>query len=208
MLTTRPLSRLPGKVANRQTGVVLIITLIVMVAMTLAALSMMRSVDTSNLIAGNLAFQRAATHSGDTGVEAAIAWLEANNTGVMLDSDDPTNGYNASGSNVAQSPTAAQTWDEYWMQSLTARAVKLNGGAADSAGNAVSYVIDRLCNNSGGKTTGAACVASPVVQTATGNGEEAGEPQLSAASLVYYRITVRVAGPKNTVSYVQTFVSL
>ena len=208
MLTTRPLFHLPGKAGNQQAGVVLIIALIVMVAMTLAALSMMRSVDTSNLIAGNLAFQRAATHSGDTGVEAAIAWLEANNTGVTLDSDDPTNGYDASGSNAAQNPTATQTWDEYWMQSLTARAVKLNGGAPDSAGNAVSYVIDRLCNNSGGKTTGAACVASPVVQTATGNGEEAGEPQLSAASLVYYRITVRVAGPKNTVSYVQTFVSL
>lgn len=201
-----------GKVGTppcrRQAGVVLIITLIVMVAMTLAALSMMRSVDTNNLIAGNLAFQRAATHSSDTGVEAAISWLEANNAGATLDNDDPTNGYSANGSSLVQSPAADRTWDDYWMQSLTARAYKLNDGAADSAGNRVSYVIDRLCNNPGGKTTGAACVASPVVQVATGNAEEAGEIQLNAASVVYYRITVRVAGPKNTVSYVQTVVSM
>jgi type IV pilus assembly protein PilX len=128
MLTAR--IPLPGKAGHRQAGVVLIIALIVMVAMTLAALSMMRSVDTNNLIAGNLAFQRAATHSGDTGVEAAIAWLEANNTGVTLNNDDPTNGYDASGSNAAQSPTSAQTWDEYWMQSLTARAVMSLTGCA------------------------------------------------------------------------------
>jgi type IV pilus assembly protein PilX len=208
MLTARHHPPLPRMAGRRQSGVVLIIALIVMVAMTLAALSMMRSVDTNNLIAGNLAFQRAATLSSDTGVEAAITWLETNNSGVTLDNDDATNGYSANGSNAAQAPAVGQTWDEYWMQSLTTRAYQFNGGAADSAGNVISYVIDRLCNNSGGKTTGAACVASPVVQTATGNGEEAGEPQLSAASVVYYRITVRVAGPKNTVSYVQTVVSL
>jgi Tfp pilus assembly protein PilX len=208
MLKTRAPLSLPGNGRGRQAGVVLIITLIVLVAMTLAALSMMRSVDTNNLIAGNLAFQSAATHSGDTGVETAIAWLQANNTGVTLDSDDPTNGYSASGSKLVQSPAAGQTWDDFWMQSLAVRAYKLNGGAADSAGNLVSYVIDRLCNNAGGKTSGASCVASPVVQVATGNAEEAGEIQLNAASVVYYRITVRIAGPKNTVSYVQTVVSM
>lgn len=208
MLNTRRPPSLSGQPGSRQTGIVLIITLIVLVALTMAALAMMRSVDTNTLIAGNLAFQRAATHSSDTGVEAAITWLQANNTGVTLDNDDPTNGYDSSGSNAAQTPAAGQTWDDYWMQSLTARARKLNGGAADSAGNAVSYIIDRLCNNAGGKTTGAACVASPVVQAATGNAEEAGEVQLNAASVVYYRVTVRVAGPKNTVNYVQAIVSM
>ncbi|MET0962629.1 MAG: hypothetical protein ABWY05_07395 [Noviherbaspirillum sp.] len=192
----------------RQAGVVLIITLIVMVAMTLAALAMMRSVDTGNLIAGNLAFQRAATHSADTGVETAVAWLQENNTGTVLDSDDDTNGYASNGSNLAQAPAAGQTWDDHWMQSLATRAYTLNDGAVDAAGNVVSYVIDRLCNEAGGKSTDARCVASPVVQAATGNAEEAGEIQLNAASVVYYRITVRVSGPKNTVSYVQTVVSM
>jgi Tfp pilus assembly protein PilX len=69
-----------------QSGVVLIIALIVLVAMTLAALALVRSVDTNNLIAGNMAFQQAAKHSADAGVEAAATWLKANSTGSVLDS--------------------------------------------------------------------------------------------------------------------------
>lgn len=200
-----PMYKKPAK----QRGVVLIIALIVLVAMTLAGIALMRSVDTSNLIAGNLAFQQAATHSGDTGIETAISWLEtANLDGVTLSNDDTTNGYAANGSDAAQSPIAGQSWDDYWVKTLTARKVDLNGGNADVAGNQVSYVIDRMCNFSGAKTGGASCAASPVVTAATGNAEEAGEIQLNAPSVVYYRITVRIAGPRNTVSYVQAMVSI
>ncbi|MEY4156666.1 MAG: Type fimbrial biosis protein PilX [Pseudomonadota bacterium] len=191
---------------QRQDGVVLIIALIVLVAMTLAAIALTRSSDTNTVIAGNLAFQQSATHSGDTGVETAIAWLNANKAGTTLDNDDATNGYAANGSNPAQSPAVGQSWNDYWVQTLSARPPYTL--PIDSAGNTVSYVIDRLCNNAGAKTGGAACIASPVVTAATGNAEEAGEKQLNAPSVVYYRITVRVAGPRNTVSYVQAVVSM
>ena len=190
---------------REQTGVVLIIALIVLVAMSLAALAMMRSVDTNTVIAGNLAFQQSATHSGDTGVETAIAWLNANKTGTTLDTDDATNGYTANGSDPSKSPIAGQSWNDFWVHSLAGHSYSL---VTDSAGNTVSYVIHRLCNNAGAKTGGAACIASPVVTAATGNAEESGEKQLNAPSVVYYRITVRIAGPRNTVSYVQSVVSM
>jgi Tfp pilus assembly protein PilX len=206
MLIAHHIGPTQGKAHGRQRGVVLIIALIVLVAMTLAALALVRSVDTNNIIAGNLAFQQAATHSGDSGVEAAVTWLQANNTGAGLDSDIASWGYSANGSDPARSPAAGQSWDAYWAQSLTARVKTLSPEA--STGNTVSYVIDRLCNNAGGKTAGAACIASPIVTAATGNAEEAGEIQLNAPSVVYYRITVRIAGPKNTVSYVQAMVSM
>ena len=41
---------------RKQSGVVLFISLIILVAMSLAGIALIRSVDTSNLIAGNLAF--------------------------------------------------------------------------------------------------------------------------------------------------------
>lgn len=190
---------------TRERGVVLAIALVVLVAMTLAALAMMRSVDTNNLIAGNLAFQQSATHSGDAGVEAAITWLESVNGTTTLNNNDTTNAYIANGSTAANSPIAGQSWDDYWNAALGSRQKTL---AEDSAHNTVSYVIDRMCNNVGGKTSGAACIASPVVTAATGNSEESGEVQLTATSVVYYRITVRVQGPRNTVSYIQAMVSL
>ena len=61
-----------------QQGVVLFVSLIILVAMTLAGIALMRSVDTNVLIAGNLAFRQANTMYADTGVEAARAWLTAN----------------------------------------------------------------------------------------------------------------------------------
>ncbi len=59
----------------RQKGVVLLITLIMLVAMTLAAIALMRSVDTSNLVAGNMAFEQSSLNVADLGTEQAITYL-------------------------------------------------------------------------------------------------------------------------------------
>lgn len=206
---------LRGSRTTRQSGVVLIIALVVLVALTLAAVALVRSVDTGNVIAGNLAFQQAATHSADTGIEDAFAWLQdCNNTHVTcaagtldnntLTGTSRTRGYSADG--AGNNPLPGQSWDDYWANSVTTRG--FYSLAQDSAGNTVSYIIDRLCNSTGSNTSGASCTASPSVSTVTGNAEEGGEIQLNAPAVVYYRITVRVAGPRNTVSYVQAVVSM
>jgi Tfp pilus assembly protein PilX len=218
MLAERRLSLQQNRPRARQGGVVLVIALIVLVAMTLAAIAMVRSVDTGNLIAGNMAFQQAAVHSGDSGVETAIGWLEDCNSNTAtcasatLNNDSPSNGYAANGSNGSRNPNAGESWDSYWarvMSSCSASTPNVKCLATQSGtGNMVSYVIDRMCNSAGAKTTGALCVASPMVNAATGNSEEAGEIQLNAPSVVYYRITVRIAGPRNSVSYVQAMVSM
>ena len=54
-----------GALRGAQHGVVLLISLIVLVAMTLAGIAVMRSVDTNVLIAGNLAFRNAALSAAD-----------------------------------------------------------------------------------------------------------------------------------------------
>jgi Tfp pilus assembly protein PilX len=61
--------------AHRQRGVVLFFALIAMVVMMLAAVALIRSVDTSTSVAGNLAFKQSATVSADSGVETALALL-------------------------------------------------------------------------------------------------------------------------------------
>ena len=50
----------------RERGTIIFIALIVLVAMSLAGIALMRSVDTANLIAGNLAFKNAIAFQGDT----------------------------------------------------------------------------------------------------------------------------------------------
>lgn len=192
-----------------QSGVVLIIALIVLVAMTLAALALVRSVDTNNLIAGNLAFQQAAVHSGDTGIETAADWIDKA-ADATLENNVPNSGYVANGSLSTFSPDATThySWDEFWS---AAGGVKASGRVvtapqADEAGNTVSYIIDRLCNTTGVKNKND-CVLSPTSAVGVGNSAGVGSSQFNAPISVYYRITVRVEGPRNTVSYVQSVVS-
>lgn len=212
MLTRNINKDFPNKVIRKQRGVVLIVALVVLVAMTLAAVMLVRSVDTNNLIAGNLAFKQSATRSADAGVEAALGYLTANNAvgSIFLYSDHGQDGYVANGSDPVNSPSVTptvQSWDSYWNTTLIHRTpVAL---AKDPSGNIVSYVIDRLCYNPGAPTSGANCIASPVLSTsAAGNDNVAGKVALNSTAGAYYRITVRVDGPRNTVSYIQAVVSL
>ena len=209
MLKPSPVVR--SAVRRRQSGVVLLVALIMLIAMTLAALALVRSVDTTNLIAGNLSFQQAATHAGDRGVEAAIAWVEKNPG--LLTSNVPTSGYVANGLTAAPSrllketePDKWESWDEYWMRVWAPRPPVVLATDTDT-GTTVAYVIDRLCTHIGSPTGGAICSESPIVGVLPGNAEEAGEKQIAAASQVYYRITARITGPRNTLSYVQAVIS-
>lgn len=197
-------------------GVILVIVLIVLVAMTLAGVALMRSVNTSTLVAGNLAYKQAALRAADLGTESAIAFLKANSSGTALNSDILPSGYIAS----QQEPAAGQSWDDYWRTSLDPHplsrpvAADSNSGnvwtlATDQQGNTVSYVIHRMCKNTGDPAAvGTNCAVTPSAAENVGNSMAAGSVALEHASQIYYRITTRVDGPRNTVSFIQTIIAL
>src|SRR2546422_3750014 len=62
----------------RQGGTILIIALIVLVAMTLAGIATMRSVDTATITAGNIGLRQASVNAADQGIQAGVNWLTAN----------------------------------------------------------------------------------------------------------------------------------
>jgi Tfp pilus assembly protein PilX len=199
-----PIMAISSNKRGAQSGVALLVALIMLIAMTLAGLALMRSVDTSNLIAGNMAFQQAAINSGDAGTETASAWLEANNTGNTLWTSNLPQGYAAN----RQDPSAGQTWDAFWSNVLVP-AGQVITLAQDGAGNTVSYTIQRLCNSSGDPTsTGTDCAVSQTAGTSTGSSKGAGVIALNFSSAIYYRITSRIVGPRNTVSFIQAVVAL
>src|ERR1700730_2031421 len=73
---TRLRSTYPRRVPHqRQDGIVLFIALIVMVAMSLAAIALIRSVDTTNAIVGNLAFRMASILPANASIEQAASAL-------------------------------------------------------------------------------------------------------------------------------------
>lgn len=190
---------------QRQRGVVLMIALIVLVAMTLAGIALVRSVDTSNIIAGNLAFQQAATQAGDTGTEAAVTWLAANTGGTTLQADNFANGYAAARSD----PAAGQTWDAFWTNVLVPAGQVVTLPQDTTTGNTVAYTIQRLCNAVGDPVAvGVDCAVSQTAATTSGSSKGTGFVALQYSNLVYYRITSRVTGPRNSSSFIQAIIAL
>ena len=198
--------------AGSQQGMVLFIALIVLVAMTLAGLALVRSVDTANVIAGNLAFKQSTLQAGDLGVEAAVTALPTIIAG-SVDTD--------------LTPAASSTNPNYWYYASrretdtygvpTQKQAGAAGAAtaidwtqlpiaATTAGNSVRIVIDRLCQGPPPVTD---LLASCFAEAGVGGSgsQKAGASIFTATPTVYYRLTARVTGPRNTVSMVQAILS-
>lgn len=192
-----------GAVRRSQQGVILFVALIVLVAMSLTGIALMRSVDTNVLVAGNLAFRQGATAAADWGVESARTYLKTTlsvNKSAM-DNDNPAASYYSSWQaslDLIGRTTTPFDWSTLGLLVGT-----------DSAGNEVRYVLHRMCEASG-PSTGALsnCVkssagASSGVAGSTKGTVSYGVLALATPPSVYYRVTVRVRGPRNTVSFVQ-----
>lgn len=208
----------------KQRGLVLFFALIALVVLSLAAVALIRSVDTSTLIAGNLAFKQAATTSGDAGVETAIGWLATteaansalnvlNNPAHAFNNDNLPAGYYSSVHDDPADPAYLSLFaDATWSAANSASA------GTDNSGNTIRYVIQRMCRTANSlpstlelppKTN---CLFSGALQDK--NGQNVPLPQEicsgdgcpAAGQAPQVRITARTTGPHNTVSYVQAFV--
>jgi Tfp pilus assembly protein PilX len=186
----------------QQSGMVLFIALIVLVSMTLAAIGMTRSIDTSNLAAGNRAMKQSALNASDEAVEQAIAWLESQ-AGLGTLKDDSTGvGYFSAA--PAQEPkwTSSAAWGS---------AVCAKSCASDAAGNVSYYVIHRMCTQNDVAAGGAnQCAWSGNSSSTDGNSKNVASwnGRFKGGGSIFYRVTARVDGPRNTQSYTQVMVAM
>ena len=199
MTRNKPLRRdkslridLRAPLRRAQQGVVLFIALIVLVAMTMAGIAVMRSVDTNVLIAGNLAFRNAALSAADAGIESARDWLTLQPPGDLINDQLP--GYFANWQDTFNPTTFDWAGDSLLV-------------GTDPNGNEIRYIVHRMCAESAKTVDGTDCfkVATSTSGSSQGTGSYGVTP-LSGSAQPYYRITARVEGPRNTVSYVQAFV--
>jgi hypothetical protein len=214
MMTRRsnPMRRSIPRLRARERGVVLMIALIVLVAMTLAGLGIIRSIDSGTLVAGNIGYRQAAIASTDVAVERAIAWLVANRNNLNL--DNPTAGFYSTRQDnldITGNRTAGGNDGVDWGGSDPAAPAKaFRVGTIDASGSELFYIIHRLCSIPGGMNDpGQDCTTT----TGTGIGSTQGTPSYGTMGLPdqdqpYYRITVRANGIKNTVTYIQAMVTL
>ncbi|MCW5620454.1 MAG: hypothetical protein KIS79_05035 [Burkholderiales bacterium] len=192
----------------------LFIALIVLVAMTLAGIGMVRSIDTGTMVAGNLGFKQASMNSAEAGLQAAHQWLINNAASGGLTNNNYAKGYCSSRPAKEPDWTDPKTWEDLLADNESC-IVALNDGAADATGNAVSYVIHRMCTQPNTPYNGSNDGVVPNQCAKTGGGAAGAGGSMGVGSYafagtpqVYYRITARSQGPRNTASYVQAMVAI
>lgn len=192
-----------------QRGIVVFVALIAVVLMSLAAVGLMRSVHTNTLVVGNIAFRQAAQALSSAAVERAIYDMFApTKTIADLRNHDTNRNYFA----VLQ-----PNQDQHGIPEV------LRGGGMgspppaypagaqvlrdkDASGNDVHvayYVIERMCDNDAlGKDASAIdCEMIPPKQSP--GKETQGKHGIPLPRIPYYRMTVRVDGPGNSVAFSQ-----
>jgi len=177
----------------------MLITLIAMVVLMIGAVAMVRSFDTSSILAGNLAFRRDLTNQGERGIALArTAFI----SGAL--STEPARITNLPSANYSSTKleTNAQGIPILLIKdSLFSSAGMSVADSTDATqGITVRYVVDRQC-----MAQGAADESTCVV--AAGNADPGGSDWLqkpAGESRPVYRVSVRVTGPRNTQAFFQT----
>ncbi len=177
----------------RQRGMIaMIISIVVLICTLLAVVGLMRSVDSSNLIAGAMSFKQGVL------VEAERAYIVAKTNipyGTATEADNAGTGYYAS----VQAADTTRT---------DLPGMLVSGGgvalATGSTGNTVRYVLERLCRTPG-LASKDSCII-PAAYVTGGTNDESASTITPSSAQAAYRLSVRVDGPRNTRSYVQTVI--
>jgi Tfp pilus assembly protein PilV len=234
--TGNPRRRLAVPRRRAQRGVTLLFALLTLVALLLATLALVRSVDTSTVLMGNIGFKQDATVTADQAARQAIGWLAANN--AILNTDSTANGYYASTQELATDGTTVKPPVDVTGQQLASTAnrqlvdwdadtcsaavagtftgcsvLTASATAINNSPNIVRYVVFRMCSLPGdySSTSYTGNCAKPISSSggnATKKGEEhyGDKPIIKGNSGPFYRIVVRVRGARNTTSFTETIV--
>ena len=174
--------------------------------MALTGLAMIRQSSSGLSIAGNLGIRQGAVSGADLGTEAAMSWLKIQLAAPAgaLDSDIAAQAYYSDWGSAADTsrltgdPTLYSTAD--WNNSILVT-------SDDGTGNEVRYIVERLCkfSNLGQSAPTQKCVETTLSDGSDKSGTCDNYPKScpQPPSVVHYRVSTRVKGPRNTVSFIQ-----
>jgi type IV pilus assembly protein PilX len=188
-----------------QRGVVLIFSLIVLLILAIGAVAVLRSVNSSLLSSGNLAFHRDLVNQAEEAVSTVMTEFKTN--GPPLSTSPTTVSLPAANYSATTLPTNAQGVPLALLDNAAFALVATPGlvpAGNDIPGRTsdvtIRYVIDRLCTNLGAASS-PNCVQSTGLPTGgTANRNTAVAPP----SATVYRISVRIDGPRNTQAFLQS----
>jgi type IV pilus assembly protein PilX len=223
---TRP-SGLARARRRAQRGVSLLFSMMTLVALSLTAVALIRSVDTGSTVLGNLSFKQDTLLAADEASREAVAWLDARKVGSTLYSDLlDADGYSArlitnldpTGVRTTDATRAVIDWDRNGCRTVSgawATCIRpLDQPLQLTTGNATvraRWLIQRVCNSTGDPTGATIACAKPLTSTLAADTDKGDKnysnPGLQQVVLAqYFRIIVRATGGRNTSSVTETLV--
>ncbi len=218
VLTTR--SRRPHTliVGSHQRGVVIVIALIVLASMMLAGVALIRSMDTGTQISGNFAFRQAAVQATDAGIEGAFTDLTKL---IITDKNGDTSTQAWYYPKLSSLLGTVESKDADFFDTSKIANSKYKALTAQSvSGNDVSYLVERLCTATLAGASPEAdadkdgvvsdqeimnvCASESSREGCSYSSESDCKPRLKS---IYYKVTVKAGGPRNTSSLAQSILS-
>lgn len=173
--------------SRRQRGVTLIVTLILLVVMLLGGVALARLGEVGALASGNAAYRDAAVQASEVGINSAYTAVQA-----IVDEETDVAGWYWAKAQALDSDGMPATLDWTSAPELTLGQYR------------VRYAVERLC-------TGVGAITDPIRQCVNKikrpieSFTTAERPDPPTAKL--YRVTVRVTGPRDTQSFVQSLLT-
>ncbi len=172
---------------RRERGITMLMVLILLTVMLLGGLALARITEIGTLATGNNTYREASLQASEVGVNTAYAAVK----GLASEESNTGNWYWAS----------IQAADSAGLPS-----VNWTGAPSVAVGAYTArYVVERMCSTAPVTDTLRQCLVKQIPQTPESAvyGREALDPPNSRQ----FRITVRVTGPKDTETWVQSLVT-
>ncbi len=192
--------RMPGR--PRQRGVTLIVALIALVTLTIGAIAMVRSTNTSLRMSGNLAFKRDLANQSERAVAAALAAMR---TGALASASSRESNRAASNYSASLLASPGQGIPTVLLDDNAFTGAGFSGAdiTDSSAGIAIRYVVDRQCS-AAGTYDAATCTSVSTLAGDKGGSSGGSDARAGGSSSPVYRISIRVTGPRGVQTYLQT----
>ncbi|HEY4137134.1 MAG TPA: hypothetical protein VGN65_01670 [Casimicrobiaceae bacterium] len=181
---------------QHQRGVIVLIALIAMLALAYAGTALMRSVDATTAVTGNIGLSQGAVLAADAAVEHAVAALFERHLISDPAADDETQSYYAS-----RQPQEDARGIPFRLQQVANYADDARMVDA-GAGNVVRYLIERMCTGAG-PATRETCLLTPAIDASSPGTITTPEP----TPVPLYRQTIRVDGPAGAIVFVQAWLA-
>jgi type IV pilus assembly protein PilX len=225
----KSLSSACTRMQTSQQGLVLFFALLALAVMSIASVALIRSVDTNALLSGNMVFRQTASATSNVALEGITENISKKVSLVNSINHYPQLGYYATCSQFDTQPNAlicdgnrltTMTWDNSnssLVPSQTDGNDEIRNGV-DRQGNEIRYVVERMCSYSNAEVNAGSAkldVSRCLMASASGcNDGSYNDVNMSKikdcpdkSSSPLYRLTLRIAGPKNTLTFMQSFIS-